>query len=78
MDKDVCDEINLYTILRYKDISIVSYVPILEGFLVDSNKMADSNKIIIPSIDNNFNLLNIRNMRLPTSWIKDQNFYILE
>jgi hypothetical protein len=32
MDKDVCDEINLYTILRYKDISIVSYVPILEGF----------------------------------------------
>ena len=72
MDKDVCDEINLHTILRYKDISIVSYVTILEEFLVDRNK------ILIPSVDNNFNLLNIRNMRLPTSWIKDQNFYILE
>jgi len=76
MDDDVCDEMNLYALTRHKDISIISYSPILSKFCT-SRVLMDNYEIVIPS-NNSFNLINIKNMKLPTSWISDQDFFILE
>lgn len=77
MDDDVCDEMNLYALSRYKDISIISYRAILPLFS-ESKLFSESYKILIPSINNNFNSFNIKLKILPTSWVSDQDFHILE
>jgi len=68
MDRDICDEFNLKALK--KEVTVVSYVPILWYYSIGLDIMVPGN--FEPKI------FSRKSLTLPTSWSKHQSFFIYE